>query len=1420
MNLDDSILSDSITNDLCYQSIQCLHKLTQEELGFKYNNHQESIFDDIKLFPSLRQGTDNTDIVKFDETEDHLINHGTIKALIVQLTSPDVIDYNLICDFFLTYRSFITGETVMNLLLIRLIWSLQYCVSSKEENVTIGKLVLLRTFVVLRHWIINYFVDDFIGNAKLCNEFVDVLNDVVDLLDVPGSPEPTENISSFSFEKKIITNLKIHWVSAINDFLNLNIDLDLLIEANQLLQFKLPPMTDFKPNLPEEMSIHTNPSFRRSAMLSLYDKQIHKCLIYDEQTEKENPQYSINNLLLQHQSSRISLQNKLNEFKSSPKVSQGKFKENKTDTNNTTKPLGNHNYLNLKDNSWQINNKKPAAKPTVSSPDRLTTTGFSTNGNIKLPSSKVNNILPSTPVKKMDDFTINYNNKEATGSPIHTSTSNDIMNRKKSIKKFMDGFKKSKSVKFNNTHNHINSPVLDNDNKQDSPNKSPRLKQAFQVTKSTSDNSLVSENEKFTLLLNSTIQIIDDGQDNSKIGNRVDILSARIIDELEYLIRHYIKSTSPSTINETVNSKGSQRDTDGIDHDPEITGNPIVDELPHSLQNDARGVTMSTDLGSPQKKAKRTPPLSSLFPNEVSIADESIQDLSDLNIGKIDNLVNKDDRNLSDSAKRQILPNNFLSDSTSSFQRPASINWNDDVDLDNSSPSHSQEITDDHLDVSGSGMDFEDSKIINHLDAESLVSVPEPEQEPEDDLILPVQDKVGRGIIKSSTQYFDVSTELPDHRLHFNEDNQSFESGSVSTPSNLSDYDAEVADLGIALSPQSVKKQTKRISFADQRFSHNSITSGKRFSHSSMASGLKRDSVKSYLSYDSAFSVSNETSGSQALGDFETLLRKKNGYNNLRTIAGINTRKSTDLGLDLKNRSVLSIVSRSSSIRPSVRFSNLCALTELPFSSDLPDDRKGSSIRSSKQSGVADSSIFSVAIKSRKSSMKRSLDNRLSTNSSTNSVAIPGISNYVLKELAAIPDESLQSINDPVQFALSKLEGRDSKSSMRKVEDTQEPNDSNNGGDDTQAILNEINNAHTEDYGSFTQHEITQELPLTPIKKSAGNLVTSTPNFYGLEALRSPKIILDNYHMSNNLLDIEHVMQSDSHVSFVLSYNSKTIADHFTMIEKDMLQEVDWKELIELKWNKDLEPVNSWLDIIVNDKYYFLNKGVNLVIARFNLMVNWIISEILLTKHQNERIAIISRFIHVAQNCYSLQNFSSLMQIILALTSEKVQKLKETWKNLAPGDILMLKNLEELASPFKNFLNIRICINKMKPSKGCIPFVGLYLSDLIFNAERPTYIKHKSNVIKKVITSPTTLSAPTDVDSTISSINSRNELDKIVNFSKFRTAVHIVKSLSQCIEWSSNYKVVPNQELLSKCLYIKSLDEEEMNYCINKVFEC
>ncbi|KAG5421592.1 LTE1 [Candida metapsilosis] len=1346
-----SYLTKSLSDTGIYQQ----HVSTE----YQYNKHNESIFDDEKLFPCLPIDNSEPGLVKYDEQNSELINHATLQALIVQMTSPEVIDYNLISDFFLTYRIFSNSGVVMDLLITRLIWALQYINSGTEANVKIGKLVLLRTFVVLRHWIINYFVDDFDNNHDLCDLFSQTMNGIImesNLICMGNFKVPGDHL----YVTKILGDLKMHWLTLLNKFWLLGLDTRNHLTESSFFSYAIPLTNELKKTKRlsksyTEMSLHTNPSYRRSAMLSLYDQRTHhKMLIFDGDSAEENPQFSINHLLLHHQSSRLSINNKIHEMqrqkrlmkspifsssfensaKSSPFVIAPDFQSTpRTPTfsspkkNRVLTQTTKHNRMEIKDSSLDLRKTKAnvslkedlrsstPARNRKSGYNSYNEIGFSTNGHVKLPSSKVTTIVPPTPVKKMD-FKIVKNDlfgsqmDEPLQPPVFDETHHDEFSRKKSIKKLMDGWKRSLSA---------NSRGSEVD-----------LKPLSALPRDNSSSNISRSNlEYFITHGNNAVE-------ESSIGNRVDVLSARIVDELEYLIQYYTNDSGSSSIIHEL-------DGDFVDED----GDRFVD-VPEENDNSVHEVDLQ--------------------PIEISNANEDevdINDLSELNTDKIDNLINDTEEDPVQTIKvDRSTPKNVLDEldeSGDSFQKPASINWNDEdaVDLNNSA------------------------------DRETIVS--------QEDYVEYFPSEEAKGKDKHHQEY-----EAPNFNLQ--QSTQSFETSTISTPSNITSYDAEVAELGIAMSPPPDKP--KRVSYIEGK--HSSLIYNKRLSRisrNSGGSGIMRESFASYLSYDSAFSITNDSNPGKQ-GMLNTGLRKKSGFNNLRV--DVDDEEEVGLGPSINFRD-LSQMSRQTtkSSRRSGRFSVLRALTELPFNeADLDDDNRRSRYLSA---DLPTSSIFSVGIRNKRESFRIDhSQNTADTGSVRNSIVIPGISSHALKELAAIPDDSMRSIDDPVEYAFNKLEGKHGPVYKNKRKDEDE-DDSEVPLEDTEDILRQINDAKSEDAVDST-FDLSHINPLTPIRKHAslgtdslGNQSTSTPeksknidvfdfqqpgkiNDPEVVEHPSPKIILDNYAPSSDLLSVRHIMQNNAHISFVLSFDSVSLANHFTIIEKDMLQEVDWKDLIELKWNKKLTPVNSWLEIIVNDDYYIKNRGVNLVIARFNLMVNWIISEILLTQNQMERISIISRFIHIAQHCLTLQNYGTLMQVILALTSQKVQGFKSTWRNLPPGDILTLKTLEELASPLKNFLNVRLSINQVTPSKGCIPFVGLYLSDLTFNAERPSFVNKDED---------------------------NKDVPGMINFSKFRTSVHIVKSLSQCIEWSSNYQFEVQPDLLSKCLYIKSLDEEEMNYC-------
>ncbi|CRK35536.1 hypothetical protein BN1723_018585, partial [Verticillium longisporum] len=116
----------------------------------------------------------------------------------------------------------------------------------------------------------------------------------------------------------------------------------------------------------------------------------------------------------------------------------------------------------------------------------------------------------------------------------------------------------------------------------------------------------------------------------------------------------------------------------------------------------------------------------------------------------------------------------------------------------------------------------------------------------------------------------------------------------------------------------------------------------------------------------------------------------------------------------------------------------------------------------------------------------------------------------------------------------------------------------------------------------------------------------------------------------------------------------------FTLIEKDALNEIDWKELIEMGWkNATNNDSRSWVDFLRNTDAH----GVEVVIARFNIMVKWACSEIVLTQNIEERARCIIKFIHLAAHCHRFRNFATMSQITMALTSQEVARLSKTLSN-------------------------------------------------------------------------------------------------------------------------------------------------------------
>ncbi|GAN00980.1 low temperature essential 1 protein [Mucor ambiguus] len=292
--------------------------------------------------------------------------------------------------------------------------------------------------------------------------------------------------------------------------------------------------------------------------------------------------------------------------------------------------------------------------------------------------------------------------------------------------------------------------------------------------------------------------------------------------------------------------------------------------------------------------------------------------------------------------------------------------------------------------------------------------------------------------------------------------------------------------------------------------------------------------------------------------------------------------------------------------------------------------------------------------------------------------------------------------------------------------------------------------------------------------------------------------------------------------SIILKYRSEVIAQQFCLIERAMLQNVTWDELVDLRWRKRSAQRKSFV-IEMTTLDDDVPVGVDQMIGFFNMTCQWVASEIVQSQQLDTRVKVIEKFLRIALKCYHHRNYSTLMQILLGLQSPAVSRLERTWQKLDHCQMELFNQLKEMAKPFRNWKNVRDCMTKATEevaesfavesvltkslkefdnSHGCIPFLGLYLSDLVFVAELPTFIGS---------------ALPEDGEQEEEQEQQSDDKDlcerlshHLVNYNKFRITASVVKHVLafQVLSRAYNFKVHPT--LHTHLRSIRSLDNADI----------
>lgn len=300
---------------------------------------------------------------------------------------------------------------------------------------------------------------------------------------------------------------------------------------------------------------------------------------------------------------------------------------------------------------------------------------------------------------------------------------------------------------------------------------------------------------------------------------------------------------------------------------------------------------------------------------------------------------------------------------------------------------------------------------------------------------------------------------------------------------------------------------------------------------------------------------------------------------------------------------------------------------------------------------------------------------------------------------------------------------------------------------------------------SQTQHFSDQRKPPTP-EPSPVHRIDDLPK---IQTPETPKTPIDQPlpTMTQNFL-------TRRHIPFVLSYDSQVLAEQFTIIEKDALNEINWQDLINMRWHHNSPSTQNWVEFLRTQD----PTGIELVTARFNIVVKWALSEIVLTQSLEERAMCTMKYIHIAQHARRMHNYATMFQLTIALTSIDCSRLGKTWELIPAAEKKTLAELETLVTPIKNFHNLRQEMETVNSEEGCIPVLAMYIHDLTYNSQKP------------------------------SQIASTREGEPLVNFERYRTTASIVKSLLRLIDASAKYQLRPVDGPIERCLWMASLSDE------------
>ncbi|XP_071800444.1 son of sevenless homolog 2-like [Asterias amurensis] len=179
----------------------------------------------------------------------------------------------------------------------------------------------------------------------------------------------------------------------------------------------------------------------------------------------------------------------------------------------------------------------------------------------------------------------------------------------------------------------------------------------------------------------------------------------------------------------------------------------------------------------------------------------------------------------------------------------------------------------------------------------------------------------------------------------------------------------------------------------------------------------------------------------------------------------------------------------------------------------------------------------------------------------------------------------------------------------------------------------------------------------------------------------------------------------ETHIAkFALEYDLMTlhpieIARQLTILEADLFRAVQPSELVGTVWTKKDKNITS--------------PNLLKMIHHSNMLILWLEKCIVEAENFEERIAVLTRVIEIMMVFQELNNFNGVLEVVSALNSSAIYRLEHTFRELSPRKKQALEEAKELSGDhYKRYTEKLRSINP-----PCVPFVGMYLSNILFTEQ-------------------------------------------------------------------------------------------------------